>query len=154
MAGLVHGQVFCTGVSCPVNFRMYLLWISSTTLVILCRLFLVVGSVFVEHAVLMLNLFVRGAGNWLLQNTSVTRKTVWCYHRWDAHSSEPQISLHAVCMSVMSLSVTKYSIWEGSVTLLILSPCKRWTMDGHVPKVPLQFVKFLFVSPVLWVCPE
>jgi len=72
--------------------------------------FLVVGSVFVAHAVFMLNLIVRGAGNWLLQNTSVTSKTAWCYHRWDAHSLEPQISLHAVCTSVMSLSVRKYSI--------------------------------------------
>ena len=106
----------------------------------------------------MLNLIVRGAGNWLLQNTVVTSKTVWCYHRWDTHSSEPQISVHAVCTSVMSLSVRKYSISAGKVTLLvtvlILSPCKHWTMDDGVPKVPSQFMKFLFVSSVLWVCPE
>ena len=110
----------------------------------------VVGSVFGENSVFMLNLIVRGAGNWLLQNTGVIRKTAWCYHRWNTHCSEPQISQHAVCTLDMSLSVTKYNISAGKVTLLRLSTCKHWMTDGGVPKVLMQFMKFLFVSSVQW----
>ena len=109
-----------------------------------------VGSVFVEHAVFVLNLIVRGAGNWLLQNTSVTRKTAWCYHRWNTHCSEPQISQHAVCTLDMSLSVRKYNISAGKITLLRLSTCKHWMTDGGVSKVLVQFMKFFFVSYMQW----
>jgi hypothetical protein len=98
----------------------------------------------------MLNFIVRGVGVWLLQNCSVTSKTARC----DTHRSEPQISLHAVCTSVMSLSVRKYKTSTDKVTLLSLSPCKHWTADGGGLKVSMQFMKFLFVSSVLWVCPE
>jgi hypothetical protein len=115
---------------------------------------LVVGSVFGEHAIIMLNFIVRGAGNWLLQNTSVTRKTAWCYHRWDTHCSEPQISLHALCTSVMSLSVRKHKTSAGKITLLSRSPFKHWTTDAGVSEVSVQFMNFLFVSSVHWVCPE
>jgi hypothetical protein len=99
----------------------------------------------------MLNLIVKGAGNWLLQNTGVTRKTTWCCHRCDTHCSELQISLHAVYTSVMSLSVRKCNISAGKVTLLSLSPCKHWMRDGDVPKVPMQFS---FVRSVQWGCSE
>ena len=57
------------------------------------------------------------------------RQTAWCYHRCDTYTchSEPQISLHALCTSVMSLSVRKYKTSAGSkVTLLRLSHYKHW----------------------------
>ena len=102
-----------------------------------------------EHAVFMWNFIVRGAGKWLLHththtHTTVTTKTTLCCHRCNTHCSEPQISLHAMCTLVMSLSVRKYNISAGKVTLLCLSTFKHWTIDVGVPKVPSQFMKFLF----------
>jgi hypothetical protein len=89
---------FCTGYSYTLNFRMCLMFEFCQCLWCFCVVFLVVGSVFVEGAVFMLNFVVRGAGDWLLQNTSVTRKTAWCYYRCNTCCSEPQISPHAVCV--------------------------------------------------------
>jgi hypothetical protein len=37
--------------------------------------------------------------------------------------------------------------WQGNT-------CKHWMTDGGVPKVPMQFMKFLFMSSLQWVCPE
>jgi hypothetical protein len=54
----------------------------------------------------------------------------------------------------MSLSVRKYEISAGKIVLLRLSLCKHWATDGGVPKVPLQFMKFLGVSFVQWVFPQ
>jgi len=164
----VHGQAFALAIPVPLTSECICcesrpcLWWS-------CVFFLVIGSVFGERAVFMLNLIVRGAGNWLLQNTVVTRKTDTDTHthkhthtnththkhthtrthmhahmhthththaRACARHSEPQISLHALCTSVMSLSVRKYKTSAGSnVTLLRLSPYKHWA------------------SSVQWVCP-
>jgi hypothetical protein len=59
-----------------------------------------------------------------------------------------------LCVSlIMSLSVRKYKISAGKIVLLRLSLCKHWTTDGGVPKVPLQFVKFVCVSSVQWAFP-
>lgn len=149
----MHGQVFALEIHVPLTSEC--IWREShPCLWQPCVVSSVVGIVFGEHAVLTLNFIVRGAGNWLLQNTSVTRKTAWCYHMCDTHCSEPQISLHAVCTSVMSLSVRKYNISAGKVTLLSLSPCKHRPTDGAVPEVLMQFMKFLFVSSVQWVFTE
>jgi hypothetical protein len=148
----VHGQVFALAIPVPLTpecicceSRLCVWWS--------CVFLLVVGSVFGEHAVFMLNLIVRGAGNWLLQNTVVTRKTdstvlpqVRHTHthtrtrtrtrtRTHTRTAQNLRSHYMLCVHQSYLWVRKYKTSAGKVTLLRLSLYKHWA------------------SSVQWVCP-
>jgi hypothetical protein len=129
----VHVQVFALEI--PVLSTSEFIWHESRPcLWQSCVVSSVVGSVFGEHEpslfwISLSEVQVTGC----CTHTSVTRKTAWCYHWWNTHCLEPQISLHAVCTLVMSLSVRKYNISAGKVTLLRLSTCKhRTTYNVHL----------------------